>query len=46
MNKAYVSMLKYLNSAAFELRRKMDSIHHTIVMLGLNTIRSLADLKH
>ena len=37
-------LLKYINSAAFALRREVDSIHHAIVMLGLNTIRSLANL--
>ncbi len=37
-------LLKYINSAAFSLPRKVDSIHHAIVMLGLNTIRSLANL--
>jgi EAL and modified HD-GYP domain-containing signal transduction protein len=37
-------LLKYINSAAFALQRKVDSIHHAIVMLGLNTIRSLANL--
>ena len=37
-------LLKYINSAAFALPRKVDSIHHAIVMLGLNTIRSLANL--
>lgn len=37
-------LLKYINSAAFSLRREVDSIHHAIVMLGLNTIRSLANL--
>lgn len=37
-------LLKYINSAAFALRRKIDSVHHAIVMLGLNTIRSLANL--
>ena len=37
-------LLKYINSAAFSLRREVESIHHAIVMLGLNTIRSLANL--
>lgn len=37
-------LLKYINSAAFALQREVDSIHHAIVMLGLNTIRSLANL--
>ena len=37
-------LLKYINSAAFALQREIDSIHHAIVMLGLNTIRSLANL--
>ena len=37
-------LLKYINSAAFSLQREVDSIHHAIVMLGLNTIRSLANL--
>ncbi|MDH5395326.1 MAG: HDOD domain-containing protein [Gammaproteobacteria bacterium] len=37
-------LLKYINSAAFALRREVDSIHHAIVMLGLNTIRNLANL--
>jgi EAL and modified HD-GYP domain-containing signal transduction protein len=37
-------LLKYINSAAFSLHREVDSIHHAIVMLGLNTIRSLAHL--
>ena len=37
-------LLKYINSAAFSLRREVDSIHNAIVMLGLNTIRSLANL--
>lgn len=37
-------LLKYINSAAFALQRDVDSIHHAIVMLGLNTIRSLANL--
>lgn len=37
-------LLKYINSAAFSMQREVDSIHHAIVMLGLNTIRSLANL--
>ena len=37
-------LLKYINSAAFAMRREINSIHHAIVMLGLNTIRSLANL--
>ena len=37
-------LLKYINSASFSLRREVDSIQHAIVMLGLNTIRSLANL--
>ena len=37
-------LLKYINSAAFALQREVSSIHHAIVMLGLNTIRSLANL--
>jgi len=37
-------LLKYIDSAAFALQREVDSIHHAIVMLGLNTIRSLANL--
>ncbi|MCK4865360.1 MAG: HDOD domain-containing protein, partial [Gammaproteobacteria bacterium] len=37
-------LLKYINSAAFALQREVNSIHHAIVMLGLNTIRSLANL--
>ena len=37
-------LLKYINSAAFAIQREVDSIHHAIVMLGLNTIRSLANL--
>lgn len=37
-------LLKYINSAAFALQREIDSIHHAIVMLGLNTIRNLANL--
>lgn len=37
-------LLKYINSAAFAMRREIDSIHHAIVMLGFNTIRSLANL--
>lgn len=37
-------LLKYINSAAFALSREVHSIHHAIVMLGLNTIRSLANL--
>lgn len=37
-------LLKYINSAAFALQREVDSIQHAIVMLGLNTIRNLANL--
>lgn len=37
-------LLKYINSAAFALQREIDSVHHAIVMLGMNTIRSLANL--
>ncbi|MCW8899902.1 MAG: HDOD domain-containing protein [Gammaproteobacteria bacterium] len=37
-------LLKYINSAAFALQREIDSVHHAIVMLGLNTIRNLANL--
>lgn len=37
-------LLKYINSAAFAIQREVDSIHQAIVMLGLNTIRSLANL--
>ncbi len=37
-------LLKYINSAAFALQREVNSIHHAIIMLGLNTIRSLANL--
>ena len=37
-------LLKYINSASFALQREVDSIHNAIVMLGLNTIRSLANL--
>ncbi|MCW9030891.1 MAG: HDOD domain-containing protein [Gammaproteobacteria bacterium] len=37
-------LLKYINSAAFALQREVDSVHHAIVMLGLNTIRNLANL--
>lgn len=37
-------LLKYINSAAFALQREVDSIRHAIVMLGLNTIVSLANL--
>ena len=37
-------LLKYINSAAFAMQREVNSIHHAIVMLGLNTIRNLANL--
>lgn len=37
-------LLKYINSAAFALHREIDSVRHAIVMLGMNTIRSLANL--
>lgn len=37
-------LLRYINSAAFALRREVDSIRHAIIMLGMNTIRSLANL--
>ena len=37
-------LLKYINSAAFALKREVDSIRHAIVMLGLNTIINLANL--
>lgn len=37
-------ILKYINSASFALNRKVDSIKQAIMMLGIKTIRNLANL--
>jgi len=37
-------LLRYINSAAFSLRNKIESIHHAIVFLGLNEIKNWASL--
>lgn len=37
-----MKMLKLVNSAFFGLSRKIASIHHALVYLGLNTVKNLA----
>lgn len=37
-------VLRYINSAQFGLGKEVDSIQQAIMMLGLNTIRNLANL--
>lgn len=37
-------LFKYINSAAFSLPRKIDSIHHAIVYLGLQEVKNWASL--
>lgn len=37
-------ILKYVNSAAFGLRRQVESVHQAVVYAGLQTIRSWASL--
>jgi len=37
-------LLRYINSAAFSLRNKIESIHHAIVYLGLHEVKNWASL--
>ena len=37
-------ILRYVNSAAFALNRKIESIHQAVIILGLQTIKSWAAL--
>lgn len=37
-------LLRYINSAAFSLRRNIESIRHAIVCLGLNEVRKWASM--
>lgn len=39
-----VRILRYINSAQFNLGREIESIHSATVMLGRNTIRNIANL--
>jgi EAL and modified HD-GYP domain-containing signal transduction protein len=37
-------LLRYINSASFSLRKKIDSIRHAIIFLGLREIRQWANM--
>ena len=37
-------ILRYVNSAAFSLSRKIESVHQAVVILGLNTIKTWTTL--
>jgi len=34
-------LLRYINSAAFSLPKKVESLHHTVVLLGLKTVKEM-----